>query len=240
MHNLNKGKLLTKGIASPKLAKDQTYTTYILYLASAVYKAELCPNAGDCKSFCLITKAGRGAIGGPDNAIQKARKRKSDWYLTNPESFKAQLVHEIQLAIRSANSKGEKLAIRLNGGSDLDWSDVYSQFPSVQFWEYTKRPDLAIKLNQLSNVHVTYSHNERTTDRILGSILSKGINIAMVFSTKKGKDLPANHGSLKVVDGDQSDLRFLDGQGVIVGLRLKSLRKVSPSQLQNQSFVSRI
>lgn len=230
-------KLLTKGIASPKLAKDQTYTTYILYLASAVYKPELCPNAGDCKSFCLITKAGRGAIGGPDNTIQLARKRKSDWYLSDPIAFKAQLIHEIKLAIKSANSKGEKLAIRLNGGSDLDWSDVYSQFPDVQFWEYTKRPDLALKLSQLQNVHVTYSHNERTTNRILSTMLQNRINIAMVFSTKKGQPLPAKSGSIDVIDGDISDLRFLDGRGVIVGLRLKSFRKVGKDQLQNQSFV---
>lgn len=219
--------LLTKGIASPKLAKDQSYLTYILYLASAAYKPELCPNAGDCIQYCLITKAGRGAIGGPDNNVQRARKRKSDWLLSDPIGFKARLSTEIGNAVRLASKLGMPLAIRLNGGSDLDWSDIYIQFPNVQFWEYTKRPDLALRLNGQNNVHVTYSNNERTTTRILGTMLMNNINVAMVFHIRKGNPLPMYVGSVPVVDGDITDLRFLDGKGVVVGLRLKSLRKVS-------------
>jgi hypothetical protein len=218
--------LLTKGEASPKLAKDQRFMTRILYLASAVYKAELCPNAGTCKDHCLIVHAGRGAIGGYDNMVQRARKARSDWFLSNPVEFKAQLVHEITLAITASKKANMPLAIRLNGGSDLDWSDIYAQFPQVQFWEYTKRPELAVLIDTLPNVHATYSHNERTTTRILGLILGVGINVAMVFNTKRGQPLPAMVGNVSVIDGDLSDLRFLDEGGVIVGLRLKKLKKI--------------
>lgn len=216
--------LLTKGEASPKLAKDQRYMTRILYLASAVYKAELCPNAGLCKEHCLIVHAGRGAIGGYDNVVQRARKARSDWFLSDPTTFKVQLVREIQLAIRAASKANIPLAVRLNGGSDLDWSDIYAQFPQVQFWEYTKRPDLAV--GKQSNVLWTYSHNERTTARILGQLVANSVNIAMVFNIKKGQPLPATIGSVPVIDGDLSDLRFLDEIGVIVGLRLKKLKKI--------------
>lgn len=198
--------------------------TRILYLASAVYKAELCPNAGECMNHCLIVHAGRGAIGGYDNLVQKARKARSDWYLTNPVAFKAQLVHEIKLAIKAASKASMPLAIRLNGGSDLDWSDIYSQFPQVQFWEYTKRPDLALR--KISNVQMTYSHSERTTNRILAGILEARVNLAMVFNVKKGQPLPPMLGTIPVIDGDISDLRFLDERGVIVGLRLKKLKKI--------------
>lgn len=224
--------LLTKGEASPKLAKDQRYMTRILYLASAVYKAELCPNAGLCKEHCLIVHAGRGAIGGYDNMVQRARKARSDWYLTNPVAFKAQLVHEIRLAVKASTKAGIPLAIRLNGGSDLNWDDIYAQFPQVQFWEYTKRPDLA--LGKQNNVQWTYSHNERTTARIIGQLVVNSVNIAMVFNVKRGQPLPPMVGSVHVVDGDLSDLRFLDERGVrsklrslvIVGLRLKKLKKI--------------
>jgi hypothetical protein len=233
--NTAKKPLLTEGIASPKLAKDQRYLTYILYLASASYDKRLCPNAGDCISYCLITKAGRGAIGGSDNAIQRARKRKSDLFFADPIAFRSQLVAEIVKAQLKANRMGLPLAIRLNGGSDLDWTDIYSQFPAVQFWEYTKRPDLAIQLAEYKNVHVTYSFNERTTNRILGTILDMKINTAMVFAVRKGKPLPTTKGNIPVVDGDLSDLRFLDGSGVIVGLRLKSLRK---PVLTGSAFIS--
>jgi len=186
--------------------------------------------------YCLITKAGRGAIGGPDNAIQRARKRKSDWLLSDPSGFKAQLVKEIRNAIKQSRKQNLPLAIRLNGGSDLDWSDIYKMFENdnVVFYEYTKRPELAMKLNQLTNVHVTYSHNERTTNRILGAMIEHKINIAMVFNVRKGKPLPESVGTLPVIDGDVSDLRFLDEKGCIVGLRLKSLRKVDAS---NSTFV---
>jgi hypothetical protein len=230
--------LLTKGISSPKLAKDQSYLTYILYLASATYKKELCPNAGDCMEYCLITKAGRGAIGGPDNTIQRARKRKSDWLLENPPEFKQQLIKEIYNAVKQSRKLNIPLAIRLNGGSDLDWSDIYEYFEdeSIVFYEYTKRPELALKLNKYKNVHVTYSHNERTTNRILGAMIEAQINVAMVFHTKKGKPLPSHVGTLPVIDGDLTDLRFLDAKGVIVGLRLKSLRKVSNT---NTSFIQK-
>lgn len=229
--------LLTKGEASPKLAKDQRYMTRILYLASAVYKSELCPNAGLCKEHCLIVHAGRGAIGGYDqngqsligdstlgNAVQRARKARSDWYLTDSASFKAQLVNEIKLAVKASTKAGIPLAIRLNGGSDLDWGDIYAHFPEIQFWEYTKRPDLAV--GQQMNVHWTYSQSERTTDRILGALIGK-VNIAMVFNTKRGLPLPSLVGSVPVIDGDLSDLRFLDERGVIVGLRLKKLKKIN-------------
>jgi hypothetical protein len=42
-----------------------------------------------------------------------------------------------------------------------------------------------------------------------------------VFDTKKGADLPATWNGITVIDGDISDLRFLDPRGVIVGLRGK-------------------
>lgn len=243
----SKTKLLTMSQSSPKLAKYQTYANKltgersermsdnyigaILYLASAVYDRRLCPNAGDCMNSCLIVHAGRGAIGGPNNTIQQARKRKSDWLLNDRIGFMNQLRKEISSLIKRAKQQNKQLVIRLNGGSDLDWTNIYNEFPNVQFWEYTKRPDLAIKLAKLPNVHVTYSHNERTTSRILASMVQNKINIAMVFNIRKGQALPANQGELPVIDGDLHDYRFLDPRGVIVGLRLKSLKRVDNTKL---------
>jgi len=222
--------LLTSMESSPKLAKytGDGYLGAILYLASGVYKRELCPNAGDCLNSCLITNAGRGAF---DVKVSSARKRKSDWLLRDRAEFVKQLSSEISKLERKAAKLGKKLAIRLNGGSDLDWSDVYAAHPGVQFWEYTKRPELAVKLNQLPNVHVTYSYNERTTNRILGIIIGASINVAVVFGIRKGQNLPATNGNMPVIDGDLHDFRFLDQKGVIVGLRLKSNKRVTEDKL---------
>jgi len=46
--------------------------------------------------------------------------------------------------------------------------------------------------------------------------LSKGYNVAMVFNK-----LPETYNGYRVVNGDETDLRFLDEQGVIVGLKYK-------------------
>jgi hypothetical protein len=233
--SIPKMKLLTLGEASPKLAKDQRYLTAILYLAGAA-DARLCPAAGECKQYCLITKAGRGAIGGPDNSVMRARKARTEFLFNYPEQFREQLTAEINALKRKAERIGVPLAVRLNGGSDLDWTDVYSVFKNVQFWEYTKRPDLAVRLNALPNVHMSYSVNEMTTDRIRGILMGAQVNMVQVFNVAKGKDLPAKLGTIDVIDGDSSDLRFLDPKGVIVGLRLKSLTKIDRSK--RSSFIA--
>jgi hypothetical protein len=216
--------LLTKGISSPKLAKyaGTDYMSAILYLASAVYEPSLCPNAGDCKNSCLITQAGRGAF---DPVVSAARNRRSDWLLSDRPGFESQLVREIAQLVAYAAKRGKRVAIRLNGGSDLDWSSVYSQFPGVVFWEYTKRPELALRL-QSAGVHVTYSVNERTTPRILQAISMHRISTATVYSVARGKPLPAG-----IVDGDLHDFRFLDARGSRIGLRLKSNKRVTASKL---------
>ena len=46
--------------------------------------------------------------------------------------------------------------------------------------------------------------------------------MAVVF---RGKKLPSEWLGIKVIDGDDSDLRFQDGRGKIVGLLEKGLAK---------------
>jgi hypothetical protein len=49
-------------------------------------------------------------------------------------------------------------------------------------------------------------------------ILSRGYNVAMVFD----KELPKKYEGYKVINGDETDLRFKDKKGVIVGLKYKN------------------
>ena len=49
-------------------------------------------------------------------------------------------------------------------------------------------------------------------------ILSKGHNVAMVFDK-----LPETYMGYKVINGDETDLRFLDDKNVIVGLKYKKM-----------------
>ena len=237
-------KLLTIETSSPKLAKSASddWLTAILYLAGAADR-RLCPCATNgCRSICLITNSGRGVM----NSVRIARQAKTDWLFNNPTGFDFQLSKDINALRKKAKRLGKRPAIRLNGGSDLDWSRFYETYQDVIFWEYTKRPDMAVKLSRAyQNVHMTYSENENTTDRIRGQMLANGINIAMVFdiwSRRKGylsrqdSALPEKVGNVPVIDGDTSDLRFLDPKCVIVGLRLKSAKK--PTNTKN-TFLKR-
>lgn len=230
-------KLLTIETASPKLAKsaNDDWLTAILYLAGAADR-RLCPCATDgCRSICLITNSGRGVM----SPVRLARQAKTDWLFNNPTGFDYQLSKDIEALRKKAKRLGKRPAIRLNGGSDLDWSRFYETYQDIIFWEYTKRPDMAIKLSKAyQNVHMTYSENENTTDRIRGQMLASGINIAMVFDvwSRHGGALPETVGNVPVIDGDISDLRFLDPKGVVVGLRLKSAKK--PTNTKN-TFLKR-
>jgi len=49
-----------------------------------------------------------------------------------------------------------------------------------------------------------------------------GGNVAIVFR----KELPETYKGYKVVNGDEHDLRFLDPQNVIVGLKAKGKAKI--------------
>ena len=51
--------------------------------------------------------------------------------------------------------------------------------------------------------------------------LAHGGNVAVVFNVKNAVDLPLEMWSKKVINGDETDLRFLDPTNIIVGLASK-------------------
>ena len=72
----------------------------------------------------------------------------------------------------------------------------------------------------VGNYHLTFSKSE-CNDEAVAKVVAAGGNVAAVFSTKKADELPADYSDREVVDGDKTDLRFLDKRGVFVGLRAK-------------------
>jgi hypothetical protein len=119
---------------------------------------------------------------------------------------------------------------RLNLTSDLPWEkikfngkNVFEAFPLVTFYDYTKsaeRMTAFVNGEMPSNYHLTFSRSE-TNSAIALAILRSGGNVAMVFR----KSIPSTYFGHDVVDGDETDLRFLDGKGKIVGLKEKGLAK---------------
>ena len=221
-------------IGNPKILKGmkQGFMTYILHLAPAdVSGYNTCPKAtAGCKAACLNT-AGRGGMfkrGESTNVIQEARKRKTRFFFEDRENFLATLKDDIRKAIRQSEKKGLIPVFRLNGTSDISWEKygVIQEFPNVQFYDYTKI--LGRKVNGLANYHLTFSAADGNDLDVLRAI-KEGYNIATVFGIKKNSPMPETYNGVPVFNGDDSDLRFLDPKGVVVGLYAKGKAKKDTS-----------
>jgi len=231
-------KLLSVG--NPKVLKGikQGYNTYILHLAPANLSGyETCPKrTAGCTSACLNT-AGRGGMfkkGETTNTIQKARIRKTKMFFENRAEFMADLVKDIELAIKQSEKKGLIPVFRLNGTSDLSFEkyevirngklyrNIFSAFADNIFYDYTKI--LGRKIADIPNYSLTFSAADGNDNDVAKAII-QGYNIATVFGIKKTLPMPDSYLGLPVFNGDESDLRFLDPKQVIVGLYAKGKAK---------------
>ena len=231
-------KLLSTG--NPKILKGtkQGYNTYILHLAPAnVSGYETCAKrTAGCTAACLNT-AGRGGMfkkGESTNVIQEARKRKTRMFFENRADFMLQLFLDIKKAIKQSDKLGLIPVFRLNGTSDLAWEkyevqdgkNIFQMFPDVQFYDYTKI--LGRKVKNIPNYHLTFSAADGNDADVYRAI-AEGLNVATVFGLKKTEAMPETYNGRPVFNGDDSDLRFLDPKGVIVGLYAKGKAKKDTS-----------
>jgi len=231
-------KLLSTG--NPKVLKgmSQGYNTYILHLAPANLSGyETCPKRTDgCTAACLNT-AGRGGMfkrGENTNVIQQARIRKTKMFFENRVEFMTTLVKDIELGIKQRKKMELVPVFRLNGTSDLSWEkyevvrngklfrNIFTAFPEVQFYDYTKV--LGRKVKEYSNYQLTFSAADGNDSDVLRA-MNEGLNVAVVFGIKKTLPMPVDYLNRPVFNGDESDLRFLDPKGVIVGLYAKGKAK---------------
>lgn len=159
--------------------------------------------------------------------VQRARIAKTRYLFEEPESFLAQLRKEIRSATRSAERQGLVPCFRLNLTSDVAWEDlgIIDEFPELAFYDYSKsaaRVSQFIQGELQANYHLTYSRSERRGDDLTCfSFLKAGGNVAVVF---RGS-LPATWQGFPVIDGDKTDLRFLDRPGAVIGLVEKGMAK---------------
>ena len=198
------------------------YITYILYMSP--YKdnskgVNLCPHASKgCSRACLFSSG----FGGIYEGVQAGRRNKTEWYLSNKAEFMLQLDKEIGAAVN--RHKDKHVVFRLNGTSDIRWEkikvrdnkNIFELYPRSIFYDYTKNP-LRFEIELPKNYSLTFSRAEHNHD-IAMDILSRGYNVAMVFD----KVLPKKYEGYKVINGDETDLRFKDKKGVIVGLKYKN------------------
>ena len=224
-------KLLTTANAKIRKGEKIGYKTFGIHLAPASLSGfNVCKDASaGCAASCLNT-AGMGVY----STVQAARIAKTKLFFKDKAIFLSQLIKEITAAVKSAKKQNLTAVFRLNLTSDLPWEkiklngkSVFDLFPQVTFYDYTKSPERMTAFlsgDMPKNYHLTFSKSE-TNGAIAESILKSGGNVAMVFR----KSLPSKWLGVDVVNGDETDLRFLDGAGKIVGLVEKGKAKKDES-----------
>ena len=229
-----KSKALLSVGSDAKTIKGETFgfLTGILYLAPYLStKWNTCSMASiaQCGKACLFT-AGRGAM----STVAQGRINKTIWFFEERSSFMVQLAINIRQLVAKATKQNKKPLVRLNGTSDIRWESVafidadgteyvniFAAFPDVQFYDYTK---IANRKDIPSNYDLTFSYSGvKAYQPFVDKAMAQGMRIAVVFRNRE--DMPSAFNGMSVVDGDNSDIRHLDDQGVVVGLYAKGKAK---------------
>lgn len=206
---------------------------------------QVCASASpECMTHCIHTSGFAAPnFHGPNvpcNPVWVARILKTIWLFRDRRGFLEKLYKDIAL--------NREASIRLNVFSDWMWerqsviitpdladhygtrpgtfSSLMEVFPETQFYDYTKHHARMFRPRP-ANYHLTFSLMETNEVQARG-VLRAGMNVAAVTTSKTGYLL-----GYPVIDGDINDLRFLDPQGVIVGLKPKGSLWRSQSEFKN-------
>ena len=213
------GESFTKTIKGQKL----NYLTGILYLTP---DDELCPHArlAGCMEACLKS-AGRGAF----NSVQKARAAKTAFFREHRQAFMLSLCADIWTLAQKARRIEMSPLVRPNGTSDIpfenieayDGKNIFQLFPDVMFYDYTKHPSRKLEGKTTGNYDLTYSFSAITPRTISIKGLTNPANkrVAVVFH--KREDIPSSFRGWPVVDGDDTDVRHIEPEKVVVALYAK-------------------
>ena len=221
--------LLSKGSTNAKTIKNDL-ETFILYMApSDLSGFNVCPFASKgCIKGCLNT-AGMGIF----SNVQLARINKTKFWGYDRSNFYIQLANELLKILDKTIKKDVKIAIRLNGTSDINHLDLLKRYSGIDFldpfyssllfYDYTPNPNY-IKKYQDSNYKLTFSRKEDNEQKCI-EILKSGGNVAVVFAN----ELPEFWQGYPVINGDLTDLRYFDPKNVVIGLTAKGKAKKDQS-----------
>ena len=227
-------KLMTFFGSSLKVEKGaDKYDTYVMYLqpADKIAIKTLCSFAtkAGCKEPCLIDSGQLGMTTG-----QNAATKRTILMLLRPDYFKARILSEIDKAERKALKTGIPALFRLNGTSDIDFSDIYKARPNSQFYDYSKLLS-RVRKNTLANYDLTFSGSmySKQSRAALRKAVTAGHRIAVAFNTKliasDALSIPDN-----MANFDKTDLRHLDNK-VIGALTRKGSNKKQRAYDDNQA-----
>lgn len=202
------------GLSNAKTWKGESlgYITAIMYLAPHTMggRGDVCSKSTEaCRASCLVS-SGRGAM----PTVHAARMARTQRFFDDRRAFMAQLHGEIAAARAYAIGQDMRLAVRLNGTSDIPWERVrmddgrtiLEAWADVQFYDYTKRIE-RLRKPIPANYHLTFSVQADTMHEAREA-LALGFNVACVVSQAS---LLQGYGLTCL---DDHDCRFLDPPGV--------------------------
>lgn len=217
--------LLGSGDSNAKLSKSDKsgkgYLTFGLSLAPANASGyNTCASSSPgCRAACLFT-SGHGKA----HTVRDARIAKTLAFFEHREMFYEMIMLELQAAQRKATKQDKIAAVRLNVVSDIMWENegIIQNFPEIQFYDYTKHFKRMLSYcagtkKFPNNYHLTFSRSENNHNDCL-RVLNAGGNVTVVFDQK---EFPKKWEGFNVVNGDETDLRFLDPAQSVVGLYMK-------------------
>lgn len=217
--------LLIMQLAPVKVAKHRLDDGTIL---------NTCPDAGACAKTCIFS-SGRGV----SKSVFDARVWRTVNLIAtdgtiNPVAL-AQIELELAKAVRSANKRGKRLAVRLNGFSDLPFESLlgpefFARWFDVQFYDYTKSFErwlLHLSGKLPVNYDLTFSCSEKRTiddielQDIIMSQHARPARCAVVSRNPKSLIAFGAWPDHQWVDGDQHDATFTWPTGTILVLAAK-------------------
>ena len=222
MHFGRNSILCTSETSNTKLAKSyklypQYRNAYVALLPADHSGINVCPRHAHCKTHCIGISAGRNRF---DNSII-GKYYRTLYYARFRSDFIAQLSRELTNFQTLCARTGRTGAVRLNAFSDIAYEirhpELFANCPDITFYDYTKINNRKVK--HISNYHLTFSKADGN-DMDTRLAISNGMNVAVVFHK-----VPENYLGRPVINGDETDLRFLDPKGVIVGLKAKGKAK---------------
>jgi len=218
--------LITHPNGNAKLAKSVGYYNAGISLAQASLSGHnMCSGSTPkCREGCL---GGTGRAEFTPNIVQ-TRINRTKLFATDPELFWSILEPQLHSVDRKAAKLKIGVAFRPDILSDQSWHiimpQIFSTFPHWNFYGYTKvKSKVTARINGANPVHQTYSWSERANIDYVRGLVRDGINVAIPFYDKETMRgvIPAEWEGMEVINGDESDLRFLDRSGVLVGLSAK-------------------
>jgi hypothetical protein len=207
-----------------KLAKNRAPATVSLTLmpADASGILDMCPwRTPDCTLACVLVTAGNAVK--YRETVERARRLRTRFLAEHPAEFILILASELRAAAAKYATDDEDIVARLNVAADARWEriapDIFT-IARIRFYDYSKAP--MSQRDTPDTYRIAYSVSERPRSVTNGdAAVDAGRSAVVVLNVRRGEPMPASWRGRPAIDGDETDDRSSDPNGVFVLLRAK-------------------